>query len=263
MAWHTLGPADVASAQKVDAGAGLDDADAADRLERVGANELDENGGRTIWHILWEQVSSVLILILVFAGALAAALDKTVDAIAILAIVVLFVVLGVVQEYRAQRAIAALKQMSAPAVRLLRGGRTLDVSSREVVPGDVVLLEAGNVVPADLRIVESQALRVQEAALTGESEPVEKAADALDDLELTVGDRTNMAFKGTAVTYGRGKGIVVETGMRTELGRIAEMLGKVRHEPTPLQRRLARQGARHRRGRDRGHRRGRGLDARR
>ncbi|MFW5681343.1 MAG: cation-translocating P-type ATPase, partial [Pseudomonadota bacterium] len=222
----------------VDPDGGLEDTEAAARLDRFGGNELDETGGRTVWHILWEQVASVLILILVFAGGLAAALGKTVDAIAILAIVVLFVVLGVVQDYRAQRAIAALKQMSSPAVRLLRGGHTHDVPSREVVPGDVVLLEAGNVVPADLRIVESRALRVQEAALTGESEPVEKTVKALDDPELTVGDRTNMAFKGTAVTYGRGKGIVVETGMRTELGRIADLLGKVRHEPTPLQRRL-------------------------
>lgn len=236
--WHTLGPSAVAQMQDVCESTGLADDDAAERLQRFGANELEESGGRTIWHILWEQISSVLILILMFAGGLAAVLGKTVDAVAILAIVVLFVVLGVVQEHRAQRAIAALKQMSAPAVRLLRGGRTVDVSSREVVPGDVVLLEAGNVVPADLRVVDSQSLRVQEAALTGESEPVEKRPHALDDPELTVGDRTNMAYKGTAVTYGRGRGVVVETGMRTELGRIASMLKRVHHDSTPLQRRL-------------------------
>jgi P-type Ca2+ transporter type 2C len=238
--WHSLSPPEVARPQRVDPAAGLSEVEAVQRLARFGANDLDESGGRTIWHILWEQVSSVLILILVFAAGLAAALGKTVDAVAILAIVVLFVVLGIVQEYRAQRAIAALKQMSSPLVRVLRGGRSAEVSSRDLVPGDVVVLEAGNVVPADLRIVESQALRVQEAALTGESEPVEKVSEALAEPELAVGDRVNMGYKGTAVTYGRGRGVVVETGMRTELGRIADLLKSVRHEPTPLQRRLDR-----------------------
>ncbi|SDY70914.1 Ca2+-transporting ATPase [Citreimonas salinaria] len=236
--WHTLGPREAADHHDVDPSVGLGDEEASERLDRHGRNELEESGGRTIWHILWEQISSVLILILVFAGVLAALLGKSVDAIAILAIVLLFVVLGVVQEYRAQRAIAALKQMSAPAVRLLRGGRTIEVASPHLVPGDIILLEAGNIVPADLRVVESRALRVQEAALTGESEAVEKAVEALGEPELGIGDRTNMAYKGTAVTYGRGKGVVVETGMRTELGRIATMLQGVRHEPTPLQRRL-------------------------
>ncbi len=236
--WHTLGTSEVAQMQEVDPEAGLHDPEAAGRSEEHGPYELEESGRRTVRHILWEQVSSVLILILVFAGGLAAALGKTVDAAAILAIVVLFVVLAVVQEHRAQRAIAALKRMSAPTVRVLRAGRTLDVSSRDVVPGDVVLLEAGNVVPADLRVVESRSLRIQEAALTGESEPVEKQPNALDDPGLIIGDRTNMAYKGTAVTYGQGKGVVVGTGMRTELSRIAHMLTQVRHEPTPLQRRL-------------------------
>ncbi len=236
--WHTLAPDEVARLQETDPDTGLDPADAAARLEHFGPNALDERGGRTIWHILWEQVSSVLILILVFAAALAAVLGKTVDAVAILAIVVLFVVLGVVQEYRAQKAIAALRQMSTPLVRVLRGARREEMSSTGLVPGDVVLLEAGNVVPADLRIVESRALRIQEAALTGESEPVEKIAAPLPDADLAVGDRVNMAYKGTAATYGRGRGVVVATGMGTELGRIAGMLQAVTHEPTPLQRRL-------------------------
>ncbi|WP_218014136.1 cation-translocating P-type ATPase [Rubellimicrobium roseum] len=240
--WHTLEADEALAAQGSDGVKGLSSARATDRLRQAGPNEVQDGGERTVWHILWEQVSSVLILILVFAGGLAAVLGKQVDAIAIAAIVLLFVVLGVAQEYRAQRAVAALKQMSSPQVRVVRDGRAQDVSSRELVPGDLVILEAGNVVPADCRVIESLSLRVQEAALTGESETVEKTEAALIRSNLTVGDRLNMVFLGTAVTFGRGRALVVETGMRTELGRIASMIRSVRHEPTPLQRRLDRLG---------------------
>jgi Ca2+-transporting ATPase len=236
--WHTLGAAEVARAQATDLERGLSEAEARRRLAEVGENALEDRGGRTIWQIAWEQVASVLIAILVVAGGVAAALGRPYDTAAILAIVVLFVVLGVVQEYRAQRAIAALKQMAAPVVRVVRDGRVRELSARELVPGDLVRLETGSAVPADLRLVESVNLRTQEAALTGESEPVDKAVAPVGDAEAPLGDRTNMAYAGTATTFGRGSGVVVATGMATELGRVAELLQEVRQEPTPLQRRL-------------------------
>lgn len=222
---------------------GLSQEEAKKRLASAGPNELIERGGRTLWQILWEQVSSAMIVVLVVAGILAfffkgEGSGVPADSIAIFAIVVLFVVLGVFQEYRAQRAIAALKQMSAPTVRVRRGGSLVELSSRELVPGDLVQLETGAVVPADCRIVESVNLRVQEAALTGESEAIEKTAAALPGPELPLGDRRNMGYLGTFVSYGRGTAIVVATGMQTELGKIANLLQGVRHEPTPLTRKL-------------------------
>ncbi len=238
VAWHTLSREDVVARLNVDRATGLTETEAAERIRTHGGNELTASGGRTAFHILWEQVSSFLILILFAAAGLAAFLGKWIDASAILAIVLLFVILGFVQEYRAQKAIAALKQMSAPMVRVLRGGRVMEVSSRALVPGDIVRLEAGNVVPADARVLESVSLRVQEAALTGESEPVEKVEKVIPGADVTVGDRKNMVYSGTAVTFGRGEAVVVETGMATELGKIASMIQTVKHSATPLQKRL-------------------------
>jgi Ca2+-transporting ATPase len=184
-----------------------------------------------------------MIVVLVVAGVLAfffkgEGSGVPADSIAIFAIVVLFVALGVFQEHRAQRAIAALKQMAAPTVRVRRGGALVELSSRELVPGDVILLETGAVVPADCRILESVNLRVQEAALTGESEAIEKTAAALPAPELPLGDRRNMGYLGTFVSAGRGPAVVVATGMQTELGKIARLLQGVQHEPTPLTRKL-------------------------
>ena len=167
-----------------------------------------------------------MIVILMVAGVLALLFKggdgPPVDAIAIFSIIGLFVVLGVLQEHRAQKAIAALKQMSSPTVKAVRDGELREMSARELVPGDLVLLETGSVVPADCRIIESVNLRIQEAALTGESEPIEKVVDAFEREDLPLGDRQNMAYMGTVVTYGRGEALVVATGMRTELGNIAK-----------------------------------------
>lgn len=225
---------------------GLSSEEARRRLAADGPNELREAGGRGLRHIIWEQVSSTMIVVLLVAGALAWFLKggdgPPIDAIAIFAIVILFVVLGVLQEYRAQKAIAALKRMSAPSVRVIRDGSLGEVSARELVCGDLIQIETGSVVPADCRIVENVNLRVQEAALTGESEPVEKNAGELQNAEAGIGDRTNMIFAGTHVTYGRGTAVIVATGMATELGKIAALLQSVRHEPTPLQKRLDRLG---------------------
>lgn len=221
---------------------GLTTDEARKRLEQFGANELEERDGKNPLLILWEQFTSTMVLILIVAAVISAFLGKPLEAIAISAIVVLFAVLGFVQEYRAERAIAALKQLAVPLVRVIRNGHTEQCSAHDLVPGDIVLLEAGSAVPADLRLIESNSLMVQEAALTGESEAVDKQTPTLDQENLPLGDRVNMAYMGTAVSYGRGTGVVVETGMRTELGRIAELIQAVETQQTPLQRQLAQVG---------------------
>lgn len=217
---------------------GLTDAEALARIAKHGPNELQEAAGRSPVIMLWEQFTQTMVLILIAAAIVSGFLGKATETAAILAIVVLFAVLGFVQEFRAERAMAALKKMATPNVRVRRGGQTKEISSRELVPGDIVLLEAGNAIPADVRLIESFNLRVQEAALTGESEPVEKETAALGDADMPLGDRINMAYMGTVATYGRGTAVVVETGMDTQIGKIAGMIQNVGHEPTPLQRRL-------------------------
>ncbi|HEY6751008.1 MAG TPA: cation-translocating P-type ATPase [Rubrobacteraceae bacterium] len=221
-----------------DAKEGLDEAEAARRLRERGPNELVERGGKGPWSILWEQFTSVMVVILVVAAVVSAALGDYEDAVAIAVIVVLNTVLGFSQEYRAEKAMAALKRMAVPTARVCREGRVKEISSRELVPGDIVLLEAGNLVPADGKLLKGANLRIQEAALTGESEPVEKDPSALYEQDLPLGDRRNMVYSGTVVTQGRGEAAVTETGMGTELGGIAAMLGEVEGERTPLQRRL-------------------------
>ncbi|GEO43531.1 hypothetical protein SAE02_76790 [Skermanella aerolata] len=187
--WHTLTPEEAIERQATDPEHGLLEVTAHARRARYGPNELVEHGGRSLWRILWDQVASVMILVLLVAAGFAAALGKPVDAGAILAIVALFVVLGAVQEYRARSAITALRRMAAPSVRVIRGGVVRKLPARDLVPGDLLQLETGDVVPADARIVDSIGLRLQEAALTGESEPVEKIADALPEYDLPLGDR--------------------------------------------------------------------------
>jgi P-type Ca2+ transporter type 2C len=217
---------------------GLEPAEAARRLAQYGRNELQERGGKTPLRILWEQFSSTMVLILIAAAVLSAFLGKPLETAAISAIIVLFALLGFVQEYRAEQAMAALKRLAVPVVRVRRGGALEELSARDLVPGDIVLLEAGSSIPADLRLIESANLRVQEAALTGESEPVEKQTQALAAAELPLGDRKNMAYMGTFATYGRGIGVVTATGMDTELGRIAELIQSVEQQKTPLQQQL-------------------------
>jgi Ca2+-transporting ATPase len=240
--WHTLETGEALKRLGTGFAAGLNGSDAEARLKEHGPNELRERGGRSPLRILTEQLTATMVLILIAAAAVSALLGKWQEAAAIAAIVLLFALLGFVQEYRAERAMAALKKLSVPTVRARRDGQLKDLSARDLVPGDVVLLEAGNVVPADLRLVECANLRIQEAALTGESEAIEKHSQALDRADLPLGDRRNMAYMGTTVTYGRGAGVVVGTGMGTELGNIAGLLQSGQHEQTPLQRRLDRVG---------------------
>ncbi|BAC92156.1 glr4215 [Gloeobacter violaceus PCC 7421] len=236
--WHCLPVEQVLAALATEAERGLPGAEAARRLAEGGANELVDRGARSPWIILWEQLSAVMVLILLGAAGLSLVLGKWLEAGAILAIVVLFVVLGFLQDYRAEKAIAALRKLAVPDVRVRRDGALRTVGARELVPGDVIVLEAGNLVPADVRFIECTNLRVQEAALTGESEAVEKDTAPLARADVPLGDRLNMGYMGTVVTYGRGRAVVVETGMGTELGKIATLIQEVKAELTPLQQRL-------------------------
>lgn len=235
--WHLLPKEEVLS-QLGSSAVGLEPAEVKSRQERFGANALVERGARPPLAILKDQFTSVMVLLLIGAAVVSVFLHEYTDAAVIMVIVVLNAILGFVQEYRAERAIQALKLLAVPTVRVRRGGHLVEVSARELVPGDVVLLEAGSHVPADGRLIEAANLRVQEATLTGESEPVEKITGTLPAGDRALGDRRNMVYMGTAVVAGRGTMVVTSTGMATELGRIADMLQSVEREPTPLQRRM-------------------------
>lgn len=237
--WHELEAEAVAERLGVDPAVGLSADEVARRLEQYGLNELKADRGAGPWRILWRQVRSVMIVILAVAAVVSWLLGDAKDAIAIALIMVLNVAPGFRQEYRAERAMEALRRLSVPSVRVLRSGLVEEVSASQLVPGDIVLLEAGNVVPADCRLIEAALLRTQESALTGESQAVDKSCAALPPEDhRPLGDRSNMAYMGTVVAYGRGRGMVTSTGMGTELGRIAAMLRGLQNEPTPLQNRL-------------------------
>lgn len=221
---------------------GLTQAEVSARLKKYGANELIERGIKSPWLILWEQLSAVMVVILIIAAVISAILGDYKDAIVIMAIVVLNTLLGFSQEYRAEKSIAALKKLSAPIVKVRREDTISEIPSSNLVPGDIIILEAGNLAPADCRLIESVNLRIQESALTGESEPVDKNTVKLLSADVPLNDRHNMAYMGTVITYGRGTAVVAETGMNTELGKIAAMIQTVKHEPTPLQVRLDKLG---------------------
>jgi Ca2+-transporting ATPase len=236
-AWHALTAEDVLRHLEVRE-EGLSAEQAARRLAHYGQNQLLEAPRPTFWHMLWEQLNNFVVILLIVASIISALLGDYVEAAAIMAIVVLNAVLGIVQEQRAEEALAALKRLAAPDAQVLRDGRRQVVPARDLVPGDIVFLEAGNYIPADVRLLEAVNLRVEEASLTGESLPVQKSAATVIDKDVPLGDRKNTAFMGTLVAYGRGRGVVVGTGMRTQLGLIATMLQTVETEETPLQRRL-------------------------
>lgn len=239
---HVLTAEDVLRDQATLAGQGLSAAEAAQRLNTHGPNELAEKGGKNAWRILLAQVKEVMILILLAAVIISAALQEYIDAIVIFIIVVLNTLLGFWQEFKAENAMAALKKMTVPNVRVLRDGKEQQISAKDLVPGDILLIESGNVVPADARLIEAVNLKVQEAAMTGESESVDKDSHRLEGGEYALADRKNMIYMGTVVTYGRGHAVVTSTGMHTELGKIATLLHGVEDEQTPLQRRLAKLG---------------------
>ena len=250
---YQLPPHEVAQYLGTSVERGLSTERAGELLAQVGPNELPEEAPTPLWKRFLEQFKSFLIIILLIAAAIsvfiAAAgsmgwieaeggIEEYIDAAAILAIVLLNAILGVVQESRAENALRALRARAAPNARAVRDGHIVSIPARELVPGDLVLLEAGSYVPADMRLVDSANLRVEEAALTGESVPVEKHAADVFQNNVPLGDRRNSAFMGTVVSYGRGQGIVVGTGSRTQLGLIAEMLRTSHAEPTPLELKL-------------------------
>jgi len=240
--WHTYSVETVLKDLGVDVHQGLSKAETQLRLAKYGPNELVEHGAKSPWRILLDQFKETMVVVLIVAAIISALLSDWKDAIAILAIVIVNAILGFVQEYRAEKAMQALKKMAAPIVRVRRDGQVIEIEAHELVPGDIILLEAGSAVPADARLVESASLRVSEASLTGESHAVDKNIETLEGDELPLGDRHNLVYMGTAATYGRGTGVVVETGMRTQLGRIAELIQSVSGEQTPLQKRMSQLG---------------------
>ena len=242
--WGVDAP-EVIAALGSDADRGLDPDDARHRLIVHGPNELVERAATSAWRLLAEQFTNAMILVLLGAAAITAAIGELKDTAIILVIVALNGIIGFVQEYRAERAMEALKRMTSPSARTVRAGVTSVVPAAELVPGDLVRLDAGDVVTADMRLIEARSLRINEAALTGESEPASKITAPICDVTAAlVAEQRNMAFSGTAVTYGRGLGVVVATGMATALGRVAELLGNTAVGQTPLQRRLSTLGKR-------------------
>ncbi len=240
--WHTFSVETTLEKLAVETDKGLSQTEITNRIEKFGLNELVEHGAKNPWKILFDQFRETMVVVLILAAIVSALVSDWKDAIAILAIVILNAVLGFVQEFRAEQAMQALKKMAAPLVRVRRDGKVLEIESGQLVPGDVILLEAGNAVPADARLIESASLRVTEASLTGESHPIDKTVETLEGDDLPLGDRHNLVYMGTVVNYGRGVAVVVETGMQTQLGRIAELIQSVEGEQTPLQRRMAQLG---------------------
>ncbi len=242
--WHTLETAEALRRLESDARRGLGHDAAAARLARYGGNVIEARDTAGLGAIVLAQFTDVMIVVLLAAAAIAGALGEVGDTAAIIAIVIVNAAVGALQEYRAEHAIAALRRMAAPSARVRRGGETRTVPAAELVPGNVVAIEAGDIVPADLRLLEAAELGADESVLTGESLPVDKMAHPLEDRDMPLGDRRNMAYKSTSVTRGTGLGLVVATGRATEVGRIAELLESGVRLRTPLQRRLAQFGRR-------------------
>lgn len=237
-AWYRKSILEAAAELETDLTTGLTHSTVAGRLEKYGPNELQAQQGPTVWQKILSQLKDFLILLLLGAAVISLFLGETSDAIVIFLVVVLNTVLGVVQELKAEKALSALEELTAPLAKVHREGQTREVAAKELVPGDLILLEAGDFVPADARLVTADSLQVNESALTGESVPVAKEAEFTAAEDLPLGDQKNMVFKGTIVTFGRGRALVTGTGMDTELGRIAGLLQTGPEEKTPLQKRL-------------------------
>lgn len=239
--WHRLSVEETLA--QLNAGVdGLSPEECAKRLAHFGPNEVRSIHRVLPWKVLLEQFKNVLILILLLASLISIFLGHGIEAVAIIVIVLFAVLLGFIQEYRAERAIEKLREMAAPTARVMRNGAEVTVLARKIVPGDILLLQAGDRVPADTRVIESINLQADESILTGESVPVAKQTAPLAGEKIAVGERTNMVFSGTTITYGRGRAVVVATGMHTEFGQIAGMLTSIETERTPLQEQLDRVG---------------------
>jgi len=240
--WYQKSIDEVCSELGTDPGRGLSSQEAKARLEKYGPNELAQQKGPSIFQMFLEQLKDYMVIILLIASVISIFVGEITDSLIIIAIVIINACLGVYQEYRASQALEALKKLSAPNAKVLRDGEPVTIPSRELVPGDVVILETGDYMPADLRLLSTVNLKVEEAALTGESVPVEKHADARLDDEVALGDQKNSGFMGTVITYGRGTGVVTATGMNTVIGGIAAMIQEAEEEDTPLQKKLKQMG---------------------
>ena len=237
-AWHSLTIEEIFRQFSTPVESGLDADEATRRLQIYGPNQLDEAPRPTFLRLLGEQFENFLVILLMVAAGISALLGEWVDSAVIMAIVVMNATLGVIQNRRAEESLAALKKLAAPEAQVMRNGRRRTIPARELTPGDIVFIEAGNYIPADLRLMEAVNLRVEEATLTGESVPVQKDAAIRLEANASLGDRKNTAYMGTLVSSGRGSGLVVGTGMHTQIGRIAEILQHMERESTPLQKRL-------------------------
>lgn len=242
ISWHALTPNEVISQLETPIETGLSSAEVKLRQQKYGLNELVEKKRTSFWQMLWSQLNNFIVILLIAASVISAVLGDYIEAGAIMLIVVLNAILGIVQESRAEEALAALKKLAAPEAKVLRDGQHISVPAPQLVPGDIVFIESGNFIPADLRLLEAFNLSIEEASLTGESVPVTKHAEGNLNSDIPIGDRKNSAFSGTVVTYGRGTGVVVSTGMNTQLGLIATMLQAVEEEATPLMKRLEQLG---------------------
>lgn len=238
MDWYKQSSEEVISALNTDLESGLKTADVEANAAKYGPNELTEQKGKSFLSKLKDQFSDFLVLILIGAALVSVFVGEVQDAVVILAIVIVNAFLGLYQEGKAEKSLEALKKMASPNAKVVRNGVTKVIPSADLVPGDLVILDAGDIIPADLRLVESSNLKVEEASLTGESVPVEKKSSSHFEVDTSLGDRLNMAYMSTIVTYGRGKGVVVGTGHDTEIGKIATMIQSFEEEITPLQRKL-------------------------
>lgn len=240
--WYKISKEDLISDLETDPQSGLTDDEVKKRISKYGTNELKEEEKKSFLSKLLAQFSDFLILILIGAALISFFVGEGKDAVVILAIVILNALLGLYQEGKAEKALEALKKMASPTPKVIRNGHLTEVPASTLVPGDIVSLDAGDIIPADLRLLESSNLKVEEASLTGESVPVEKDSEALYQEDISLGDRKNMLYMSTSITYGRGKGVVVETGHNTEIGKIATMIQTYEDETTPLQKQLNRLG---------------------
>lgn len=238
MSWYNKKPDEVF--KELDSSKnGLSETSVKERLEKYGFNELKTEDKKPFIAKLAEQFLDPMIIILIIASIVSAVVGEVVDSVIIIAIVIINAALSLYQEGKAEEAIASLQKMSSPKAKVIRDGKSIYINSNEIVPGDFVTLETGDIVPADLRLIESKNLKIDESSLTGESVPVEKDADVVYDGKMEIGDRENIAYSSTIVTYGRGSGLVIETGSNTQIGEIATSIQTVDREATPLQRKLA------------------------
>lgn len=241
-AWYNQQVDEVLNKLETDGDSGLTEEAAAERIRGHGPNEITETGKRTVRNMIIDQFKDFMVIILIIAALISAFLREIADSAVIMAIVVLNAVLGVIQEYRAEKSLAALKQMASPQARVLRSGKRVIIRTSDIVPGDIIFIEAGDLIPVDGRLIETARLKVEEAALTGESFPVEKTEEVIHGTEVPLGDRKNMVFSGSTAVYGRGTLVATATGMDTELGKIADLLQGEPDAQTPLQKRLGELG---------------------